>query len=353
MRGRRRLTSSKPSRQTTLAGTLRTGAMPVIVTRPVRRRRRPRRSSDDAVDDGADVVERQRRAELVAPATTAERRTSSIASSTSAICHARRRGAAHSRSTISTRTSHQLVDRPLAAARRRSVAQAGDELGEPSGAGDVVATDVVEGHDAAEARRAASGAGMAMPRSSDCSGAPRCRASMSASSHAAAVVAVEAPTSCRGAGSTLANRSRSSTVMPRRRRTGSSAAMASTSMAVQRPATVCRIVASAAADRVLGAERQVADGDRDRQRAAAEHGRGERLEAGEVGADDQHVVGPQRRVGDEQVAEHVAQHLELADRPVAGVDLDACVGGRAGERRRRAVGERGRSGGAPAAWTAR
>ena len=78
-------------------------------------------------------------------------------------------------------------------------------------------------------------------------------------------------------------------------------------------------------DRVFGAQRQVADHHRDRQRAAPEHGRGERCEAIEVRTDDDDVVGSQRRVGDEQVAEGVAQHLQLADRAMAGVDLDAGV----------------------------
>ena len=76
--------------------------------------------------------------------------------------------------------------------------------------------------------------------------APTCRASMSPPSQARRW-SMSSPHLVPSRSVHPAYRSRSSTVMFRRRRTGSRAATARTSLAVQRPAIVCRIRASAAA----------------------------------------------------------------------------------------------------------
>ena len=117
--GGRRLTSSKPRRHTTLAGTFRTGTIPVIVTRPLRSDSRPGspatrpstklRTSDQSSIASTDV-----------PATTARPRSSSIARSTSAICHASAGAVEHSSPSVSTRTVLQCSTDPVPAARSRT-----------------------------------------------------------------------------------------------------------------------------------------------------------------------------------------------------------------------------------------
>ena len=59
--------------------------------------------------------------------------------------------------------------------------------------------------------------------------------------------------------------------------------------------------------------------------AHAERGLDERRERLDVRAHDDHVARLERRVLGEQVQDRVAQHLDLARAPVAGVDLDAAV----------------------------
>ena len=68
-----------------------------------------------------------------------------------------------------------------------------------------------------------------------------------------------------------------------------------------------------------------------RHLAGAERRLDQRREGLDVRAHDDHVARLERRVVGEQVEDRVAQHLDLAGAAVAGVDLDAAVGGVEGE----------------------
>ena len=147
-------------------------------------------------------------------------------------------------------------------------------------------------------------------------------------------------------------RARSSSSRRKRRRTGSRSARSSTSEAVRRrPARSMSWATTPSTGLVWRSERSARRTRRSVGRSAsgsgsivldhvagAEGGLDQRRERLDVRAHHDHVARLQRVVLVEQVEDRVAQHLDLAGAAVAGVDLDAAVGGVELARLRAAVG---------------
>ena len=219
--GRRRLSSSKPSTATTLAGTLRTGALPVIVTRPAAQLHTTAAMGDDAVDDGEDVVEP--RAERRWRQSGDDRRAANVVDRLEhgGLCHASVERCGAERSTTSTRMSHHssIGRRPSGRNDRRA---AGGRRAR-RGARDSATSSPPRSSNRTMPPKPARGVGRRHRHPDEqrsqrppptCRGRCRRRARCCGGRD-------RGPTSFRGAGVHVAKRSRSSTVIRRRRRTGS------------------------------------------------------------------------------------------------------------------------------------
>ena len=327
--------SSSPSRQTTRCGTDRIGTIVQTVRVPVRKFARVGRPRSRSASSAADVGERRAaRAPRRRPAARPRRRARARA------CPAARRRPAWSRS---ARRAASVEPASTHAARAgASPEQVGerrvepvDELGEPAGQVDVGAVDVVErqrraepalsllGHRHAEQQPVQPGRPGVLRERRPAGTAPRC-----AASRPHRTPGPRRPRS--------RSRSRSSSSKPNRRRHRGRAAQVehlATRSAARRPARAARPTTSSSglawrsARSASRTREPVAGVPRRRHSSSAEpeRRRDQRREGLDVRAHDEDVARLQRRVVGEQAEQHLAQHLDLAVRAVAGVHLDAPV----------------------------